>query len=62
MRVAQSNQEFILNGELDIQVSVTKRLEGRGRTKSAAPPQDTAQKRAAKQTIIKIKNNGKFII
>jgi hypothetical protein len=62
MRVAQSNQEFLLNGELDIQVSVTKRIEGRGRNKSNVPPRDSAEARATKQSIIKIKNNGKFII
>jgi hypothetical protein len=58
MRVAQSNQAFLLNGQLDIQVSVTKRFEGSGRSKAFNPPQDNAEKKANKLTIIKIKNNG----
>jgi hypothetical protein len=57
MRVVQSNQEFLLNGELDIQVSVTKRMEGRSRNKSNAPPRDTAEKRDSKLTIVKIMVN-----
>jgi hypothetical protein len=59
MRVAQSNQEFLLNGELDLQISVTKRIEGRGNKKNYEPPQDNTEKRAQKQSIVKIKNNGK---
>ncbi len=58
MSVTQSNDKFLLNGLFDIQVTITKIIQGSGNPKNPKPPKTNQQKKANKQTIIKIKNDG----
>lgn len=58
MRVVQSNEQFLMNGVLDIQVSVTKRLQGGVRGRKNKAPITNPQKRKLKKSIILIKNTG----
>lgn len=58
MSVTQSNDKFLLNGMFDIQVNITKIIEGSGNSKNPKPPRENALKKAAKNSIIKIENEG----
>ncbi len=60
LKVVQSNQEFLLTGELDIQIAVTKNIVGTGYTKKFKAPKDKEQWRTLKKSIIRIKNKGNF--
>lgn len=59
--MVQSNQEFLITGELDIQIAVTKNIAGSRNTKKYKPPHDKEQWRTLKKSIIRIRNKGDFL-
>jgi hypothetical protein len=54
--VSQSNEEFLMNGLLKVQVVITKKVVGSGRTTKA--PQTYDEQKTRKTSIIVVKNNG----
>ena len=55
MSVTQSNDKFLLNGLFDIQVTITKIIQGSGNPKNPKPPRVNALKKAAKNPSLKLK-------
>lgn len=57
-KVTQSKQEFLLSGELELEIIVTKHLAGKGnRSVITKAPQNVNEIRSKMQSLIQIKNN-----
>jgi hypothetical protein len=54
--VSQSNEEFLINGLLKVQVVITKKVAGYGRTTKA--PQTYDEHKMKKKSVVVVKNNG----
>jgi hypothetical protein len=57
--VSQSNEEFLINGKLNVEVVIYKRVVGSGKTTKA--PQTYEEAKHKKTSIVVIKNNGKYL-
>ena len=62
MKIVQSNEEFILSGELDIQLAVVRCVSGSGRYKKYIYPREKELIRIHKKSIITIRNKGKLTL
>jgi hypothetical protein len=59
--VSQSNQEFLINGQLNVEVVIYRRVVGTGR-RTTKTPQTYDEEKNKKTSIIVVKNNGKYMI